>query len=94
MATNWTQFARTAKRAAQQASKKTDQQLATDLAAATRLTDTEIKKLFPKPADTEKLAELLDIVKGAEHYNTRVARLKDRADDLAGTIIKLLDKVT
>lgn len=92
MAIDWEKFERAASRAAKRADKKTDQKLATGLAAATHLTDEEIQKLFPKPADAEKLAELLRIVKGAENYNTRVANLKDRIDDLSGVIIKLLGK--
>lgn len=80
-----------AKRAARDAAKRTDTKLASAASSLTSFTDEEIQELFPKPADVEKLAQLMAIVRSADSDNRRVLRLKQNIDELAGTVLKLLD---
>jgi hypothetical protein len=80
-----------AKRAARSAAQRTDEKLASDASSLTSFTDEEIQELFPKPADVEKLARLMAIVRSAESDNRRLLNLKKNFEDLGGTILKLLD---
>ena len=80
-----------ARRAARDAAKRTDENLANAASSLTSFTDTEIQELFPKPADVEKLAQLMAIVRSAESDNRRLLRLKQNIDELGRTILKLLD---
>lgn len=70
----------------------TDDQLASRISSVTRLTDEEIKRLFPKAADAARLAELMSIVKDGTATTERANRLARNIGDLGGTVITLLDK--
>ncbi|HLA89716.1 MAG TPA: hypothetical protein VJL28_04705 [Gemmatimonadaceae bacterium] len=72
------------------AAARTDDALASRISSITRLTDDEVKQLFPKPADVEKLAELMKIVKGATSETEKINALVAKADRLAGTALTLL----
>jgi hypothetical protein len=89
MAGEWDDF----DAAIERAGRRTDDDLASRVSSLTRLTDDEVKELFPKPADVERLAALMAIVKGAESRNRRAARIVANVEDLAGTIVTLLEKV-
>lgn len=69
---------------------KTDRQLASEISSLTRLTDTELKELFPKRADKENLLMLLEIVNKGTDGNKKVAQLTENISQLAGTVVKLL----
>lgn len=58
----------------------------------TRLTDEEIKKLFPNPADVKKLAELMKIVKSAGDQNEKINNIIKNSEEFAGIIVTLLGK--
>ena len=74
----------------EQSAEGTDRQLASQISSLTRLTDEELKDLFPKRADKEKLLMLLEIVHKRTDENKKVAALTENISGLAGTIIKLL----
>jgi len=72
------------------AAKKTDDALAAKISSLTRFTDDEIKKMFPKPADVERLSQLMQIVQASTSEQQKVNRLVANIKDLGGTVLKLL----
>jgi hypothetical protein len=78
------------KEALDRAEERTDDQLAARASSLTRLTDEEIKALFPTPADVDRLKTLMQIVKSGEAHNKKVTRLKANAEYLADVVIKVL----
>jgi hypothetical protein len=79
--------------AIENAANKTTADLARRLAAVTRLTDDDVKELFPEKADAEKLRKLIEIVKSADNRNTRINKLVANIEGLAGTVIDLIGRV-
>jgi len=73
------------------AKQRTDDKLASKAASLTRLTEEEIKALFPTPADIEKLKRLMEIVKSSEDRNTKVVKIKNNIEHVAETVVKLLE---
>ena len=88
---DWVEFRKKAKAAAENAGAKTDEQLASTISSVTRFTDEEIQKLFPVPADAEKLAELMSIVKSATDRNQKVAKVQEQIGQYAGIVVTLLE---
>jgi len=78
---------------ADDAAQKTDDKLADKISALTRMTDKEIKKLFPKAADAKKLVELMQIVKSAERRNKKIANIVKNSEKFAGIVLTLLNKL-
>lgn len=76
----------------EKAKELTDDQLASRISSVTRLTDEEIKRMFPKPADAARLEELIGIVKDGTATTERANRLARNIGDLGGVVITLLDK--
>lgn len=74
------------------AAQKTDDKLAGQISSLTRMTDDEVKGLFPTAADAKRLAELMRIVKSAETRNTKISNIVDNSKKFAGTVLTLLDK--
>jgi len=66
---------------------------ATKISSITRMTDEEVKELFPDPADTKKLVELMKIVKSSEDRNTKINSIVTKADEFGGIVLTLLDKL-
>lgn len=77
---------------AKDAAKKTDDKLASQLSSLTRLTDDEVKKLFPEKGDAAKFAELMTIVKSADTKNKKIKQIMDNGEKFAGIIVTLLGK--
>lgn len=71
---------------------RTDDRLASLLSSVTRLTDEEIKVLFPTPADVAKLADLMRIVKGATGETEKLNRLTTKIEQLGGVVLTLLSR--
>ena len=92
MPIDWSAFDADIDKAIENAGKRTDQKLASRISSVTRLTDEEIMKLFPAPADVEKLKNLMLIVNSAEEKNRKTAKLISNIQELAGTVITLLGK--
>jgi len=76
----------------QRAKKKTDEELAKEVAALTRMTSDEVQVLFPKTADVEKLNRLMEIVKSGSAKNKKVKQIADNAEEFAGVLLTLLGK--
>lgn len=74
------------------AAQKTDDKLIGQISSLTRMTDAEIKELFPKAADAKKLVELMKIVKSAETRNKKISNIVENSEKFAGIVITLLDK--
>ena len=74
------------------AAQKTDDKLAGQISSLTRMTDDEVKDLFPTAADSKRLAELMRIVKSAEARNTKISNIVDNSEKFAGIVLTLLDK--
>ena len=76
--------------AANRAGKKTDEKYASEISSLTRLTDEEIKKVFPTRPDKDRLMELLAIVTDSTNENQKINELKKNIEDLAPTVIKFI----
>jgi len=74
------------------AEQKTDEKLAGQISSLTRMTDGEIKELFPEAADAKKLVELMKIVKSAEDRNTKINNITANSEKFAGIVVTLLGK--
>lgn len=92
MPINWDKFQASLDENIERAGDKTDGELATQVSGITRLTDDEIKKLFPDPADVKKLAELMQIVKQAGDRNDKVNAIVANAEKFSGIVLTLLAK--
>jgi hypothetical protein len=87
---DWDEFRRTSRAAAETAGAATDAALASRISSACRLTDAEVKALFPQADDAARAAELLAIVNDATDQNQKVARLSAQIGDFAGAAVKLI----
>jgi hypothetical protein len=72
------------------ASKATDDQLASRVSSVTSLKDDEIKALFPSQGDVQKLAQLMAIVNDATAENERANALAANIKQLAPVAVRLL----
>jgi hypothetical protein len=72
---------------------RTDGRLASRIASVSRLTEDEVAALFPKPADVERLKQLLMIVKSAGQENEKTRLLMGRMDQLGGVVVRLLGRL-
>ncbi|MFW5652859.1 MAG: hypothetical protein ACOC0P_02335 [Planctomycetota bacterium] len=71
---------------------ETNDELAARVSSLTRLTDAEVQAMFPTPADVKRLHKLMTIVDQATKDNNQVVQLEQNIHELAGTVVKLLDK--
>lgn len=90
---DWDAFERDVDEAARQARQETDDKLAEKISKVTRLTDEEIKQLFPDPSDTQRVARLLRIVRGATDHNQKVLELQKNISEVGGVVVKVLDRL-
>jgi len=79
--------------AIEEAGRKTDDALAGRVSSLTRLTDAEVKALFPRTDDVAKLSELMQIVTAATTAQERQNQLVANISELGGVILKLLGKM-
>lgn len=93
MAIDWEKFQDKVDRGVISAGTKTDAQLAGQISSVTRLTDEEIKVLFPDPADVKRVAELMEIVKKSGDKNEKIKQIVANIDDLAGVVVTILGKL-
>lgn len=75
------------------ANQRTSAQLASEVARVSRLTDSEIKRLFPKTADARRVAELMEIVKRSGSRNEKINRITRNAEHFGEVIFTLLKKL-
>jgi hypothetical protein len=92
MAVNWERFQADVDVAVENAGEKTDAELAGKISGVSRLTDVEIRRLFPDPADAKKLAELMEIVRSSGEQNNKVNRIVRNAEHFGEVIFTLLKK--
>jgi len=92
MPIDWNSFNDDIDTAVAQSGTRTDDQLASKISSVTRLTDDEIKQMFPDPADVKKLAALMQIVKSATDKNAKINQLVANSETFASIIIPLLEK--
>ena len=92
MPVNWDEFDNNLGDAINDSAKETDEQLASQISSLTRMTNEEVKELFPKSGDVQKLAQLMKIVKSAEDRNTKINNIVANAEKFGGVILTLLKK--
>ena len=92
MPVDWDKFADDVVTANDSAAKRTDDKLANKISKVTRMTDEEVKELFPVPADVKKLADLIKIVNDATDRNTKINNIAENAQEFSGIILTLLQK--
>jgi hypothetical protein len=93
MAIDWETFQEELDQLIDEAGDRTDKKLAGKISTITRLTDDEVKKLFPDPADVKKLSELMEIVKRAGNQNDKINKIVSNAEEFGGIILTLLGKL-
>lgn len=71
---------------------KVEDALAARISAVTRMTEDEIKELFPDSSDEKKLARLLSVVNGATSRNEKVNSIVENVEEFAGIIVSLIQK--
>jgi len=92
MPVNWGEFERDIDSIIEEGVVKTDERLASRVSSVTRMTDDEIKDIFPEPGDLLKLASLMKIVKSADNRNTKINNIVARAEEFGEIALKLLEK--
>ena len=92
MTIDWDAFEEDLDSIIEEAGDKTDDRLAAKISSITRLTDDEIKVLFPEPADVKKLESLMRIVKSADARNIKIDQMVGNAEEFAGIVVTLLEK--
>lgn len=93
MAIDWEAFDKDVEDAATKAGARTDDKLAARISSVSRLTDEEIKTMFPVPADAKKLAELMKVVRSAGDRNEKINHIVKNIEDLSEVIFAVLKKV-
>jgi len=93
MPVNWDDFDKEIDSIIETSSDATDDRLASKISSITRMTDEEVKELFPKPADAKKLAELMKIVQSAEKRNNKITKIVSNAEKFGGVVLTLLGKL-
>lgn len=92
MAIDWDKFQGELDSLVNDAGERTDKKLAGKISSITRLTDDEVRRMFPDPADVKKLGELMEIVKRTGDRNEKINKIAANSEDFAGIILTLLGK--
>jgi hypothetical protein len=92
MAIDWDKFQNELTAMINAAEESTDEKLAERISSITRMTDEEVKELFPESADIQKLAELMEIVKRDGDKNDKINKIVTNAEKFGGIILTLLRK--
>jgi hypothetical protein len=92
MPVNWDELNSHLNSIIESGAQRTDDQLASRISSVTRMTDEEVKELFPEPADAKKLAELMKVVNEATDRNTKINNIVSNAEEFSGVILTLLQK--
>lgn len=92
MPVNWDQFDEEIDSIIETSADKTDDRLASRISSITRMTDEEVKELFPEAADAKKLTELMRIVKSAGDRNNKINTIVSNGEKFGGIILSLLEK--
>lgn len=92
MTINWDEFDSEIDLIIENSAEATDEKLASSISSITRMTDEEVKELFPSPADVKKLTELMKIVKSSQNRNEKINSIVAKSEELGGVILSLLQK--
>ena len=92
MTINWDEFDSEIDLIIENSAEVTDEKLASSISSITRMTDEEVKELFPSPADVKKLTELMKIVKSSQNRNEKINNIVAKSEELGGVILSLLQK--
>lgn len=92
MPIDWDEFDSDIDTIIEESADATDNKLASKISSITRMTDEEVKELFPNPADTKKLTELMKIVQSTEDRNSKVNKIVSNAGEFGGIVLTLLAK--
>ena len=92
MSIDWDEVERDLDAIIRSGAQRADERLASKISSYTRMTDAEVKELFPEPADALKLGQLMKVVKAAEDRNTKINTIVGNAEKFAGVIVTLLDR--
>ena len=92
MPVNWDKFDNEIDTIIAESAEETDQKLASKISSITRMTDDEVKELFPDPADVKKLTELMKVVKSSENRNNRINKIVANAEKFGGIVLTLIAK--
>lgn len=90
---DWDKFSKEVKEASKEAAEKTDAQLASEMAAITRLTQSEVQEIFPKKSDMEDFSELMKIVKSSTSRNEKVNKIVANSEKFGRVVVSLLGKI-
>jgi DNA-directed RNA polymerase subunit F len=71
----------------------TNEELATEIARITPLTTAKLAEILPKREDKERLKTLIEIVKGAQSTNEKVAALRSNIGELGGVVVTILKEL-
>jgi len=92
MPINWDDFDNEIDTIIAESAEETDEKLASKISSITRMTDDEVKELFPDPADVKKLVELMKVVKSSEDRNNKINKIVANAEEFGGIVLTLLSK--
>jgi len=92
MPVNWDEFDNEIDSIIENSAAATDERLASRISSLTRMTDDEVRELFPDPADVKKLVELMKIVKSTEERNTKINKIVANVENYGGIVLTLLNK--
>ena len=92
MPIDWDQVQRDLEEIVAAGAHRADERLASKISSYTRMTDADVKELFPEPADALKLGQLMKVVKAAEDRNAKINTIVGNVEKFAGVIVTLLDR--
>ena len=75
------------------AKSKTDSKLASEISSISKLSDADIKKLFPEKASAAAFIELMTIVKSSDDRNKKINRIVENGKKFGGIVLDLLGKL-
>ncbi len=73
-----------------QAEDLTNRELDAKISSLVRLTDADLRAIFPKQKDKTRLVELMQVVRSAAAENIKEKKIIEGIASYAGTIVKLL----
>lgn len=71
--------------------RQTNERFSAEIARLTSLSSADVKRLFPKKIDKERLVELMTIVRAATDRNKKAVQLEKNIKTLSASVIRLLD---
>ena len=72
---------------------QTNRALAGEISSLTFLTEDDVERLLPRKIDKERFGTLMAIVASGTDDNTKVARLKERLDEVGHVLLRVLKEL-